>query len=204
MILGCGHGWAFRAAVGIPEISGSLNAPFFSPVWGNWAERLLGIWTPSRHIPISWNRVLQSLQPVLPPHLMCFPLRKWELCLFCSVWDLRLGTDEDTCQFSIALYLNLHYPGAWLSREFSIIIFSLSWKKSEYCPEEKELIYNYCIRWMYEDNNTQGSLILYYMPGVVFNYLFVLSHLFLTVAQGRLPYYYLHFRMWRFGYRKVK
>lgn len=32
------------------------------------------------------------------------------------------------------------------------------------------------------------------MPGIILNTVFVLSHLFLTVAQRHLLYYYLYFR----------
>lgn len=66
-----------------PEISESLSTPFFSPVWRIWAERLLGIQDTPLTALSPKTGLLQSLNPVLPPHLIYFPFRKWEFHLPC-------------------------------------------------------------------------------------------------------------------------
>lgn len=110
--------WTFKSAVGIPDLTGSVDAHFFIPVWGKLGWDYCGCSDTNFVLLCS----VTELPTVSLPSLTAF--RRWELCLPCL--PCPTAKDKDTCQYPTTLYLNLHYPGAWLSRDFFInVLFEL-------------------------------------------------------------------------------
>lgn len=137
--------------LGLAGLSGQLQGfqksqCYLVPISSLIARKLggeMGAWACSLHIPVSWDRVAYSLCPFIP-HVGPLENENFACPAPFEKWDWHRWRHLPIFNYVIS-YLNLNYPGAWLWMDFSVITFSLSWKKSKYCPEGKELRYNYCI-----------------------------------------------------------